>query len=169
MNTPPLLLGAAILFWGWQTGFWAVALVVAIVVEAHRLVTLRWEFTSAQLNRVADFCTVLLLILGLYLYFSVGNPRAIILLFEWLPLVLLPLVLAQAYGTTAGFDLSVLFWSLRKQPSRQTLRINLGYPYFMLWIIAAGAANNRSAEFHLGVLIFAGWRYGARGRGAYHC
>ncbi len=157
MNTPPLLLGAAILFWGWQTGYWLAALPVAAVVEAHRWLALRWEFTAGQLNRVADFCTVLLILLGIYLYFTVGNPRAIILLFEWMPLVMLPLVLVQAFGVTTEFDLSVLFWSLRRQPPRRQLRVNLGYPYCLLWIVAASAANNRGADFYLGVLAFAAW------------
>lgn len=166
MNTPPLLLGAAILFWGWQTGFWVTALAVAATIEAHRLVALRWEFTQAQLYRIADFCTVLLLLLALYLYFSYGNPRAITQLFQWSPMVLLPLALAQAYGATPEFDLSVLFWSLRKQQPRRPLRVNLGYPYFMLWIIAASAANSRSAAFYAGLIVIVAWAlWGARPRG----
>lgn len=166
MNTPPLLLGAAILFWGWQTGFWVAALAVAAAIETHRLVAVRWEFTQAQFYRIADFCSVLLLVLALYLYFSYGNPRAIILLFQWSPLVLLPLVLAQAYGATADFDLSVLFWTLRRQQPRRPLRINLGWPYFMLWIIAASAANNRSAAFYAGLIVLSAWAlWRARTRG----
>ena len=166
MNTPPLFLGAAILFWGWQTGFWVAAVAVAALIETHRLIALRWDFTQAQLYRVADFCTVLLLVLALYLYFSYGNPRAIIQLFQWSPLALLPLVLAQTYGATPDFDLSVLFWSLRKQPSRRPLRVNLGYPYFMLWIIAASAANNRGAAFYASLVALAAWAlWRARPRG----
>lgn len=167
MSTPPLLLGAAILFWGWQTGFWAIALAVAFVVEAHRMVALRFQFTSAQINRIADFSAVLLLVLGTYFYFSVGNPRAIVPLFEWLPLALLPLMLAQAYGAAAEFDLGAVFWGTRRQRPLRPLRVNLGYPYFMLWIIAASAANNRGAGFFFGLLLFAAWAlWHARPRGA---
>ena len=166
MNTPPLLIGAAILFWGWQTGFWLVAIPIAAIVEGHRITTVRWEFTPAQLNRINDFCTAFILLPGVYFYFAVGNPRAIILMFIWMPLVLLPLVLAQAYGTRSEFDLSVLFWSLRKYPPRRMPRVNLGYPYLMLWIIAASAANSRSAFFYFCVLAFTGWAlWVARPRG----
>ena len=35
MNTPPALLAAAILFWGWQTGQWVPAVVCTILVEAE--------------------------------------------------------------------------------------------------------------------------------------
>ena len=157
MRIPPLLMAAAIMLWGWQTGFWLVALPVAGVVEAYRFTTLRWEFTAAQLNRISDFCTVLVLLLGGYFYFAVGNPRAIILLFEWMPLVFLPLVLAQFFGTRAEIDLSVLFWSLRRYPPRRMPRFNLGYPYFMLWIIAASAANTRRPFFYFCALALAGW------------
>ena len=166
MNTPPLLLGAAILFWGWQTDFWLVAVPIAAIVEAHRITALRWEFTLAQLNRISDFCTVFMLLPGAYFYFAVGNPRAIILMFVWMPLILLPLVLAQAYGTRSEFDLSVMFWSLRKYPPRRMPRVNLGYSYFMLWIVAASAANNRGALFYGGLVVFAGWAlWAARPRG----
>ena len=157
MRIPPALMAAAILLWGWQTGFWLVAIPVAAVVEAHRFTTVRWEFTAAQLKRISDFCTVLLLLIGGYFYFAVGNPRAIILLFEWMPLVFLPLVLAQFFGTRAELDLSVLFWSLRRYPPRRMPRLDLGYPYFMLWIIAASAANTRSPFFYFCALALAGW------------
>jgi uncharacterized membrane protein AbrB (regulator of aidB expression) len=38
MKTPPLLLGATLLFWGWHTGFLIGALIIACVIEGSRLV-----------------------------------------------------------------------------------------------------------------------------------
>jgi len=52
--TPPGLLGAALLFWGWQTGFLAVGVVMAVLVEARRLVRSRWDLSRADFNRVSD-------------------------------------------------------------------------------------------------------------------
>ena len=43
--TPPFLIGACLLFWGWQTGNWIAAGVLALLVETLRRLPLR--FTSA--------------------------------------------------------------------------------------------------------------------------
>lgn len=157
MNTPRFLLAAAALFWGSQTGNWALALVSAALLEAPGYFTARWQLESAQFNRVSDFCTVLLVAVAGYLYFSFGNPRAITLLFQWLPLVLLPLVLAQAWSTSREFDLSVLFGSLRRNPLRRPVKINLAYPAFALWLLAASAANRQDAVFYPVLTLLVAW------------
>ena len=157
MNTPPFLLAAAALFWGAQTGNWLVAIASAVLLEAPRYVARRWQLESAEFNRVADFCTVLLFAIAVYFYFTFGNPRAITLLFQWIPVIVLPLALAQAWSTARALNLSVLFWSLRRNPMRRTLSINLGYPVFVLWLLAASAANQQGAAFYLGLTLLAAW------------
>jgi hypothetical protein len=157
VNTPAFLLAAAALFWGAQTGNWLVAAASAALLEAPRYVARRWQLASAEFNRVADFCTVLLFALALYLYFSFGNPRAITLLFQWMPVIVLPLVLAQAWSTARALDLSVLFWSLRRNPMRRAVKLNLGYPAFALWLLAASAANRQGAAFYLGLTLLTAW------------
>ena len=157
MNTPPFLLAAAALFWGAQTGNWAVSVAAAALLEAPRYVSRRWDLAAADFNRVADFCTVLLFAIAVYLYFTFGNPRAITLLFQWMPLIVAPLVLAQAWSTTRSLDLSVLFWSLRRNPMRRPVTLNLAYPAFVLWLLAASAANRQGVAFYLGLTLLAAW------------
>lgn len=157
MNTPFLLLGTAIAFWGWQTGQWLVAAACAIVFEAARFVPRRWEFTPERLSRVSDFCVVLSGLLFAALYITVGNPRAITLLFLWLPLVFLPLALSQAYGAHRDIELGVLFWSMRRLSRRRPTRVNIGYAYALAWIIAASAANRRESSFEIAVIVLAAW------------
>ena len=157
MNTPAFLLAAAALFWGSQTGNWAIAIASAALLEAPRFFAARWHLESAEFNRVSDFCTVLLVVLAAYLYFTFGNPRAITLLFQWMPLVLLPLTLAQAWSTTRLLDLSVLFGSLRRNPMRRAVGINLAYPVFALWLLAASAANRQTAEFYPALTLLIAW------------
>ena len=154
------MLAAAMAFWGWQTGQWIVAVPVAIIVCASFYVSLRWELTTAHLTRVADFCTVLALLLGAYLYLTYGNPRAIVMFFQWLPLMFLPLALAYAYSTTgtAGhMNLAVLFWSLRRRPPARPATFDPWWPYFALWIVAASAANVRGEWFYLGLVALISW------------
>ena len=165
MNTPPFLLAAAALLWGSQTGQWALALAGGAALEAPRYFGVRWQLESAEFNRVSDFCSVLLFVLAAYLYFTYGNPRAITLLFQWAPFILLPLALAQAWSSTRAFDLSVLFGSLRRNPKRRPVKINLGYPVFALWLIAASAANRQTAEFYPLLTLLIAWPLlGARPR-----
>jgi hypothetical protein len=157
VNTPPFLLAAAALFWGSQTGDWALAAGAAALLEAPRFLTPRWRLESAEFSRVADFCTVLLFALAVYLYFTFGNPRAVTLLFQWMPLCLLPLALAQAWSTSREIDLSVLFWSLRRNPMRRAIKFNLAYPAFALWLLAASAANREGAAFYPGLALLIAW------------
>ena len=157
MNTPFLLLGAAILFWGWQSGQWLVAAACALMLEAARFIPRRWEFTSERLSRISDFCVVLTGLLFATLFVTLGNPRAITQLFLWMPLVFLPLALSQAYGAHREIELGVLFWSMRRVSRRRPTYVNIGYVYALAWIVAASAANRREAGFELGLLVLAAW------------
>ena len=157
MNTPAFLLAAAALFWGSQTGNWAIAVASAALLEAPRYFSARWQLESAEFNRVSDFCTVLLVVIAAYLYFSFGNPRAITLLFQWMPLILLPLTLAQAWSTTRALELSVLFGTLRRNPMRRSIKLNLAYPVFALWLLAASAANRQTVEFYPLLTLLVAW------------
>ena len=153
MKNASVLLPVAVLFWGWQTGIWPVAVPVAAALGAAPLVSVRWTVRLEQFYRIADFCTVLTLLLLGYLYFTYGNPRAIVLLFQWLPLVLLPLVLAHLYGTAERIDLRVLFWSLRRNPPQPPVDFDPTYPYFAIWLLAASAANVRGEAFYFGLAV----------------
>ena len=157
MNTPPLLLACAALFWSWQTGQWLVAIAAALLLETPRISKQRWHLDVADFNRLADFCALGVLALVAYLYFSFGNPRAVTLLFQWLPIAVLPLAAAQAWSTSREIDLSVLFRSLRRMKLRRPTRLNLGYPYFMLWLLAASAANARTNWFYVGLAAMIAW------------
>ncbi len=68
MKPPPFLLGAALLFWGWQSGFLIVGAVMAVVLEGARLMKARWEFAEDDFSRVWTFCTLLFLAAGVYAF-----------------------------------------------------------------------------------------------------
>ena len=157
MNTPPLLLGAAILFWGWQCDWWPIAVSLALLFEGARWIPRRADLEEAQQILLADVNVIVAAVAGVYFYVSYGNPQAIMLLFQWLPVLLLPLALFQAFGRHNAIDLKVLFWSLRRRPPREAIAVNLGYPYLGLWIIAASAANVRGESFYIGLSVLAAW------------
>jgi hypothetical protein len=166
----PLLLAAALVFWGWQTGLWPAACLMAALLEGARLVPWRWDLARADFNRVSDLCTLIFVSLVVYLGATTDAPRVLTLVFQWFPLVVLPLIAAQVYSTAPGVDVRIFLWSQRKKadadgtPATQTL--DLRYPYFVICLLAASAANTRGAGFYLGATaLTAVALWGARARG----
>lgn len=157
MNTPPLLLAAAIVLWGWLGDTLPVAIPVALVLEGARFARGRVVLTQRQQFRVADACTLAAIAAGIAFAATAGFPRAAVLFFQWLPLALLPLALMQAYGAEHETDLRVLFWSMRRQVLREPARINLGYPYLVLWVVAASAVPGRGVAFDAALAILVPW------------
>lgn len=157
MNTLPGLLAAACALWGAQTGYWAIAIAAAAALEAPRFVALRWNTEQAHFNRLSDFCSALIVAAGVYLYFTYGNPRALMLLFQWMPVLMLPLALAQAWGSLREVDVAAFVWTLRRAGSGERYALNLGYPCLAVWVVAAAAANARGPVFFAGITAIAAW------------
>ena len=59
MTTPPLLLGATLLFWGWQTGLPWLGALAAFAIESSRVFRARWDFPQSDLDRIYNLCTAL--------------------------------------------------------------------------------------------------------------
>jgi hypothetical protein len=125
MKTPPLLLGATLLFWGWQTGHASAGTAMAAVLEGARLIKARWEFTDEDFRRIWTFCALLLLAAALYAFTAgdglsgvrgflqnpspaternVGNAsaRTVSALIRWLPMTFFLFVAAQAFNSREG-------------------------------------------------------------------
>ena len=140
MRTPPLLLGAALLFWGWQTGFLIVGAAMGVALEASRLVKARWEFSDVELRRIWIFCSLAFLATLIYVFTandgpasfggmlthpslsaerSAGNAssRAAMSVLRWSPMIFFLFVAAQAYSTREVIPLSTIsffLWRRRK-------------------------------------------------------
>lgn len=157
MNTPPGLVAAACALWAAQTGQWLIAAAIAAALEAPRLVSLRWNIGQAHFNRLSDFCSVLIVATAGYLYVTFGNPRALLLLFQWLPVLLLPLALAQAWGNLREVGVAAFVWALRRDERGRHPALNLGHPYLAIWVIAAAASNARGPVFFAGLVALLAW------------
>lgn len=156
---PPLLLALALVFWGWQTGLWPAACFMASIVEGARLVPWRWDLARSDFNRVSDLCSIILVGLVVYLGATTDAPQVLTLIFQWFPLVALPLLMAQLYSTVEGVDPRIFLWSQRKKadvegtPPART--VDLSFPYFIICILAASAANTRGPGFYVGACALA--------------
>ncbi len=149
MNAPPLLLAAALLFWGWQTSLFAAALPLALVLEGHRLAPWRMDLTERDFSRLWRACAVLfLLVMGL-VYLT--NRSYALRVFQWAPVLFFPIVAAQAFSTSPRIDSRVFFLWIRTEP------FNLAYPYALLAVGAACAAPERALGFFPVLAVLTGW------------
>ena len=159
VNTPFGMVGAALLFWGWQTGWLLLAVPLALVIEAKAFWKPAWMLDSQGINRFADLSSLALIAVAAWFLVTLEAPRAartVIGMAQWLPLTLAPLMLAQAYLMRAPMDLAVLFLTLRTRPETG-LRVNFGFIYVIACVLAAATANVRDEMFYAGAAMFAAW------------
>lgn len=148
---PPLLLGITILFWGWQTQLWFLAIPIALTIEGSRFVVWRWNLGLEEFRQAANICALLLVIQILYLFFTEKSLQIIFTVFQWLPAVTCSLLIAQFYSTKNRVDARALFFSSQKKS--EPIFADLTYPYFALCLVSASAGNVRNISFYLGLFI----------------
>lgn len=184
MNTPRLLIPAALIFWGWQAGAMLFALLMAFALELPRYVSTRWEFSAKEYNRMWDLCCLLFLGAALYCYASRGQNNVVIGLldslnwternrhmkitaffslyfFQWWPMIFFPFALAQAWGSRDRQPASTFFYFMRRRErlSGATLKggVNVGHIYLAIVLLAAAATTHRDFWFYAGFSAIAIW------------
>jgi transglutaminase-like putative cysteine protease len=159
MKTPFGMVGAAVLFWGWQTGWLVIAVPLALAIEARIFWKPSRILDLQGINRFADLSSLALIAVAAWFLVSLEAPRAartVIGMAQWLPVTLAPLVLVQAYLARAPLDLSVLLITFRVRPDTG-LKVDFGFVYVMACVLAAATANVRNEIFYAGAAVFAAW------------
>ena len=164
MKPPPLLLGATLLFWGWQSEFLVVSAILGVVLESARVIRTRWEFSDEDFGRVWTFCALLLLASALYAFtanegpssfgglFSDANPitttrassataRTAGSIMRWLPMIFFPFLAAQTFSTREAIPLTVISLIARRRWKKLTP--------------ADKASPQAQLSFHIGYPYFA--------------
>lgn len=158
---PPFLIGASLVFWGWQTGNWIAALILALLVEAMRHVPLRFDLGATEHSWIADLCTVLFVGLTVLLAVNRGIAHGILAAFQWLPAALAPILIGQMLSDTGRVPLSALFRYMRKlkreDPTVRDPEVDTSGVYLAVVLISAGVANARGPGYYAGLVIAAGW------------
>lgn len=161
MKAPSFILGASVIFWGWQTNLLIPAVIMALALEGSRLVAVRWDFSASDFNRISDLCTVIFLGMLIYSLASRSSIPVMLVVLQWLPMTFFPLMASLAYSTSEDIDISALFLLMRRKvpegQKKNPITMNLTYPYFTLCILSASAANMRSIWFYVGLLFLSSW------------
>src|SRR5690349_2984969 len=136
IKTPPFLLGATLLFWGWQTDFVLQAMLMAVVLEGSRWLKIRWELADEDFSRIWVFCTLLFLGAALYAFTANEGPadfrglfqnpnfftqrnagaasaRTAAAMIRWLPMIFFFFMAAQAFSTRQSIPMETISLILR--------------------------------------------------------
>jgi hypothetical protein len=183
-NTPPLLLLAALAFWGWQSGLLIFGIVMGVVLESSRFIKLRFEFSAVDFRRIRDFCGLLGLALVFYAFTSdeeiggIGNLlraspsgqsavvsglHAATIVPRWLPIILFLLIAAQNFSEVGSIPLSAIsmVFQWRQRAAGGVLpekHLNIAYPYLILCVFSAGIhANDGAKTYFWGQCVLVAW------------
>ncbi len=161
MSVPRGLLGAGLLFWGWQTGNLLAGIALAVIIEAPRWSRVRFELRPTDLARIADLCTVIFVGVVVAVAASRGLRDGVLGTLTWLPAVLAPILLAQLVSSAGRIPLSALFQYVRRRkrrdPSTEDPLVDLGGIYLALCVVAAGGGNLRNPGYYVGTVLLAAW------------
>src|SRR5579862_4553467 len=131
MKTPPFLMGATLLFWGWQTDLLIPGAIMAVILEGSRFVKMRWDLSDDDFKRIWKFCALVFLGAAVYAFADNGGPegfgrffretnlnaerdagsasaRTAAALIRWLPMVFTLFVSGQVFSTRREIPLHTI-------------------------------------------------------------
>jgi len=151
------LLGACLVFWGWQTGNLAVGAVLALLFALQAQARLRLDLGPAQHATIADLSTIGFILLAAILAANRGIAHGILQAFVWLPAALSPILAAQLLSREGRIPLSALFRHMRKmkraRPETLDPMVDVSAAYLVLTLLAAGVANDRGPWYYVGIVL----------------
>ncbi len=161
MIAPPFLIGAVLVFWGWQTNHLPAGIALGLVLEAPRYLKLRLELGAAEHSNIADLSTIGFVTLAALLAANNGISHGILEAFIWAPASLAPIMLAQMLSGSGRIPLSALFRYMRKlkrrNPEIKDPLVDVSPVYVAMTLIATGVANARGPGYYAGVVLAAAW------------
>ncbi len=180
MKAPPFLLLAALVFWGWQSGFLLIGAIMGVMLESARFIPLRWDLEEEDFRRIRNFCTLLGLALvvvafaaneetgglnGLLHSSAADATRSVGLsataFLRWLPMTFFVFLVAQQFSERETVPLSAIsdFARRRRRKTWAVERfVNVSYPYFIVCLFSAGIhANQGTHSYFFGQAVLLMW------------
>jgi len=97
----------------------------------------------------------------IYLITTVRSTPAFLTLLQWVPMAFFPLLVAQVFSTSEKVYTGSLFLLFRLEKGQKHISeyssFNLTYPYFLLCVLSASAANMREPWFYAGLVTLSAW------------
>lgn len=147
------LVSLAIGIWGMQTGLWIVSIQMILTFEARRFVQTQGNVSSNYLKGLFKLFIGVTGLLFLFLLITKPSFSLIYSLLQWLPVVIFPLIAANAYSIiNLSSLLRPLFSSryfLQQRLSRQQNPMDFYTPYVALCLLSASATNVKGFGFYV--------------------
>jgi len=164
MKLPPLLLGAALAFWGLEVGQLALGIGIGLALEAAARLPWRVDLQPVAYERLADLCTVFFvgfIVVSAASSDSPGVSRSILAGLKYLPAFLAPIAAAQLLSSSGRLRLSALLRAMRQRkrrdPAARDPQIDFTGPYLALVLLSTGLANDRGPLYYTGIVVLAAW------------
>jgi transglutaminase-like putative cysteine protease len=200
---PPLAVLAALALWGWQAELLPWAVMLGLLIEAARWAPLGFDIGQEDFNRLWNFTTLLFIGVALYLFLAreglstVGGlvtaepggrleglrqlSQTAVTFVRWLPLILVPFALVQAWSRTQKLPWTTFSLYLRARERRGRTEdrartgnkhtaterkrdggIHFGYVFLTAVLFASCAAVTHPVAYlpwFVGVAGYALWRW----------
>lgn len=186
MNLPPLLLGATLAFWGWQTDFLSVGALLGVLLEGVRLTRITWESTEDELNRLWNLVTVIFLASAVFAFTTNEGPTAFTEMFgspglntsrvagessqktaaslvQWMPMIFFLFVMAVTLAQQSRVKLRVLSLIARRDrqggltPPMANREVHVGWVYFGVCLVSSSINSRTDETFFLGLSALLAW------------
>ncbi|MEY4387324.1 MAG: hypothetical protein RLY20_2607 [Verrucomicrobiota bacterium] len=180
------MLGAVLLFWGWEVDLPYVGGILAVIVEGVRLIRARWDISDEDYNRVWNFCTLLFIGAVVYAFTANQGPSAFgqfindpgltteraagesgqktaSAMLQWTPIIFFPFLIALALGDRSSVKLTVFSLIARKRkkhregPPVADKEVHADWVYFGTCLLAASINNNEGNVFFVGLALLLTW------------
>lgn len=155
MKIPPLLISVTLLFWGIESGNLVIAVVIALLVGSVLVVQTRLSLSDDDFVRVSDLTSIIFLSAVVLIMLNVKKVLFLKTLVLWMPVIVLPLILAQLYTGREKIIIGTRF-GFRKKEIHKHEPLDFRFYYFALSLFSAAIPNSRSPLFFpvVGLLVF---------------
>jgi protein-glutamine gamma-glutamyltransferase len=164
MNAPRGLAGAALALWGWSIGHPALGFALAVALEALRLIAFTAPVLStARLALLVRLDIVITLATLGYVSATQNFPHALYTWLRWLPLLLLPLPVAQCL---AGGSMPRVALAAALRPKTANLHDTRTIDTLHAWtaatLVAAATGTGAQPWLYPGLAVLVAWALAVR-------
>ncbi len=164
MKIPPLLIGFSLFIWGVETQRIFVGVLLALCAESWNVISARYNFQDEDFIKISDLTSLVFLAGVTLIILNYEIVSFLRITTEWLPLFLMPLLMAQVYSLQDYIVIGTRLGRKKKMHKHTPFDIR-GY-YIFITMVAAACANSGSIlVFTALILIFFTLTFVNRGKG----
>lgn len=151
MKIPPFFIGATVLFWGYEKNQLLISIIVFILIEGARFTKKRWKFGLEDFIKISDLTSIILISVIVLILMNYESRYFLKITTQWLPLILLPLILTQTYsvGNTIIIGTRIGSKKVKNTPKKHHIHrpMDFRFFYFAITLLGAATANSRHDAF----------------------